>query len=157
MEQMYTTKREVGRILVASCAIVPLQGGPFRMIRVHKDDGQSMVAEVPGVGFTIGIQVFFDWLVTGEQEMRVRLVFRERGGKRRSELLERHEQRFRRLLEREFGAARYCPHNGYVPQWAFPVPSSLLTAPLTEDSAAGLFERVLRCIRQAGTPAALGF
>ena len=151
------TKREVGRILAASCAIVPLQGGPFRMERVHPDTCQSMVAEVLGAGFTIGIQVFFDWLVTGEQEMRVRLVFREQGGKRRSGLLERHELRFRRLLEREFGAARYCPHNGYVPQWAFPVPSSLLTAPLTEESAAGLFERVLRCIRQAGTPAALGF
>jgi hypothetical protein len=27
-----------------------------------------MVAEVLGAGFTIGIQVFFDWLVTGEQE-----------------------------------------------------------------------------------------
>jgi hypothetical protein len=116
-----------------------------------------MVAEVLGAGFTIGIQVFFDWLVTGEQEMRVRLVFRQQGGKRRSELLERHELRFRRLLEREFGAARYCPHSGYVPQWAFPVPSSLLTAPLTADAAAELFERVLRCIRQAGAPAELGF
>ncbi len=150
-------KLEVGRILAASCSIVPLQGGPFRMIRVHKDDGQSMVAEVPGVGFTIGIQVFFDWLVTGEQEMRLRLVVRGRGRKHRSGLLERHELGFRRELERDFGAARYCPHNGYMPQWAFPVPSALLTATLTENSAAEHFERVLRCIRQAGTPAALGF
>jgi hypothetical protein len=116
-----------------------------------------MVAEVLGVGFTIGIQVFFDWLVTGEQEMRVRLVVRGRGRKHRSGLLERHELRFRQELEREFVTARYRPHNCVLPQWAFPVPSALLTATLTEDSAAELFERVLRCIRRSGTPGALGF
>jgi hypothetical protein len=68
MEPKHMKKGDAGRILAASCTVVPLQGGPFRMERVHPDPCQSMVAEVLGAGFTIGIQVFFDWLVTGEQE-----------------------------------------------------------------------------------------
>lgn len=150
-------KRDVRNVLEQACSTFHLDVAPFRMERVHVDDGQSMVAEVLAVGYVLGVQVFFDWRVTDERAMRVRLVARGRDRKHRSELIERHEFRFRRALEGAFGSARYCPHNGVLPQWEFPVPSELLTATLTAEAAAELFERVLRCLRQAGTPSELGF